>query len=225
MNEKKESEEIEMERLIFLDLESLPAGSPIDPMSLKPPGQMKKAETIAEWYKNDAPALAEEQWRRGALDSMKGEILCIGWSCEDREGVECGANELETMTLFESVVSDIMGRYKQIPTFVGWNIDAFDVPFLWRRAIRYGIKPLRDAFNRNRYKGNSIDLMTVWQADFKDYRKLSDVAAFLGIEDKSNGIDGSMVYDLYKEGRIEEIKEYCKADVQTVREIYDRIFN
>lgn len=213
-----------MERLIFLDLETLASGPPIDPTSLKPPGQMKKAETIAEWYKNEAPALAEEQWKRGALDSMRGEILCIGWSFEDREGIECGTNEHATLMLFESLVSGIMGQYKQTPTFVGWNINAFDIPWIWRKAIKYGIKPLRQAFVRDKFKGNSIDLMLTWQADFKDYRKLTDVADFLGIERNKDNLDGGAVYDAYREGEIEKIKAHCMEDVLLCREIYRRIF-
>lgn len=213
-----------MERLIFIDCETIPAGPPIDPSTLKPPGQMKKAETIAEWYKSEAPALAEEAWKKGALDSMRGEILCIGWACEYEGWVINGSDEEATLQQFSAILDGIMGQYKQIPTFVGWNINAFDIPWLWRKAIKYDIKPLRQAFNRDRYKGNSIDLMNVWASDFKDYRKMSDVAAFLGIEDRSNGIDGSQVYDLYKEGRIEEIKTYCMGDVETVRDIYERIY-
>lgn len=213
-----------MERLIFLDLETLASGPPIDPTSLKPPGQMKKAETIAEWYKNEAPALAEEQWKRGALDSMRGEILCIGWSFEDREGIECGTNEHATLMLFESVVSGIMGQYKQTPTFVGWNILSFDLVWLYRKAVKYNVKTLRNAINRDPHRGNHIDLMRIWSGDYRDYTKQADVAAFLGIEDRSNGIDGSQVYDLYKEGRIEDIKKYCMSDIKTVREIYERIY-
>lgn len=213
-----------MDRMIMLDIETIPAGPPIDPMSLKPPSQMKKAETKAEWYKNEAPAIAEEQWKRGALDSMKGEVLCIGYISDVYSDVIHEATEELTMIQFHRVVADMMGQYRQTPTFVGWNINAFDIPWLWRKAIKYDIKSLRQAFNRDRYKGNSIDLMTVWASDFKDYCKMSDVAAFLGIEDRSNGIDGSQVYDLYKDGRIEEIKNYCMGDVETVRDIYRRIY-
>jgi len=213
-----------MTKLLFLDIETIPAGEPIDPMGLKAPSQMKKAETIAEWYKNEAPALAEEAWRKGSLDSMRGEILCIGWAYDDKADVYCENDERGTLEMFAYLMMDVMGSYKQIPTFVGWNSNSFDIPWIWRKAIKYGLKPIKTAINRDRYKGNSIDLMNVWASDFKDYRKMSDVADFLGIEDRSNGIDGSQVYDLYKEGRIEEIKTYCMGDVLTVRDIYNKIY-
>lgn len=214
-----------MERLIFLDIETLPDGPPVNPMDLKHPGQMKKAETIADWYRNETPALVEEEWKKGALDSMRGRILCIGFSAPGlMDHVVCEDCEENTLRLFADHVTGIMGAYKQTPTFVGWNINAFDIPWLWRKAIKYDIKPLRQAFNRDRFRGNSIDLMQVWASDFKDYRKQSDVAKFLGIEDRRNGIDGSQVYDIYREGRIEEIKAYCMADVETVRDIYRRIY-
>lgn len=209
-----------MEKLIFIDIETIPAGPPIDPMSLKAPAQMKKAETIADWYAKEAPAIAEQKWRDGGLDSMRGEILCIGWICDEEGYAVCGEDEQSTLMQFAAAIGHIKGFYR----FVGWNNLDFDLPYIWRKSIKYGIRLLRDAINRDRYRGNFIDLMKVWGTDSHDRRKMSDVAAYLGIEDRSNGIDGSQVYDLYKEGRIEEIKAYCMGDVETVREIYKRIY-
>lgn len=208
-----------MERLIFLDIETVPAGPPIDPSTLDCPGNISKPESIAKWYAEKAPAIAEEQWRKGALDSMRGEILCIGWSDIEEGYAICTGDEESTLRQFSGVV-----QYNHPVRFVGWNCNGFDLPWIWRKAVKYGIKELRQAINRDRYRGNSIDLMQVWASDFKDFRKQSDVAAFLGIEDRSNGIDGSKVYDLYREGRIEEIKTYCMGDVETVRDIYRRVY-
>jgi 3'-5' exonuclease len=195
-----------MERIIFIDIETLPDGNPADH------GPLKKGET------------EDEAYRRRALDSMRGKILCIGWACGDEGWVINGSDEEATLQQFSAILDGIMGRYKQMVTFVGWNIKSFDLAWIWRKSVKYRLPNLRQSILRDRYKGNAIDLMEIWASDFKDYRKQSDVAAFLGIEDRSNGIDGSMIYDLYKEGRIEEIKTYCMSDVECVREIYKRIY-
>jgi predicted PolB exonuclease-like 3'-5' exonuclease len=118
----------------------------------------------------------------------------------------------------------MIGHYKQMPTWVGWNINSFDLVWLWRKAVKFNLKTLKIAINRDKYKVNSIDLMTVWAGDYRDYRKQSDVAKFLGLPDLSNGIDGSKVYDMICDGKIEEVKNYCLGDVLTSKAIYEKIY-
>lgn len=214
-----------MNRLLVIDLETIPAGDPIDPLTLSPPAQMKKQDTIEKWYAEEAPALAKEMYRKRALDSMQGEIFCIGYHREGNiRGVVCGENEYATLSEFDEYLKYVIGQYKEYPTWVGWNIKSFDLAWLWRKAIKYDLKILRQSINRDRYKGNAIDLMEVWAADFKDYRKQSDVAKFLGLPDLSNGIDGSKVYDMVLDGKVEEVKQYCLSDVLLSKAIYEKIY-
>jgi hypothetical protein len=213
-----------MDRPFFVDIETLPAGELIKPETLECPGNISKPETIAKWYAEKAPLLAKEQYLRMALDSMAGKIFCVGWHCDGQGGVISAEDEFHTIYEFEALVKQIMDRYRISVPFVGWNARAFDMAWLWRKAVQYRCVYLRDAIRRDRHRGNVIDLMEVWQADFKDYRKMKDVAAFLGIEDRSGGIDGSQVYDLYQAGEYEKIREYCMGDVLTVRDIYRMIY-
>ena len=210
---------------IFIDLESIPAGDPIDPMTLTPPGNISKPETIAAWYKDKAIDIAVEKYRARALDSMAGEILCIGYAVEDCAPMcVIGGTEQEILSAFNEGLKAHQTAYGEPLTFIGWNIVAFDIPFIWRKAIKYGLIGLRNAFNRDRYKGNHLDLMLAWGADWKDFRKLDDVAQFLGLPGKLGGLTGATIYDAYLEGRMDEITAYCKNDVETVRAIYRKIF-
>ena len=45
----------------------------------------------------------------------------------------------------------------------------------------------------------------------------------LGIKGKPDDIDGSKVWDFYKAGKIDEIEDYNRDDVDKVRQIYNRI--
>ena len=195
---------------LFIDIETIPAGDPSDH------GTLKRGET------------EDEAYRKRALDSMKGEIICIGWAYGEDEPYAISSpkenHEGELLGLFDSIIHSLRGSYKQSFEWVGWNIKSFDLTWIWRKAIQYNLKSLRQSIIRDRFKGNVIDLMEMWASDFRDMRKQSDVAKFLGIPDLSNGIDGSQVYDLYKAGKIKEIAEYCKGDVITTREIYKRIY-
>jgi uncharacterized protein YprB with RNaseH-like and TPR domain len=212
-------------KLMFLDVETIPSGEPIDPLTLTPPATMSKPETIAAWYKDKAVDIAGDKYRSRALDSMEGEILCIGYSVDDGLlHTVVGETEYDTLLAFQGIILEFMGQYREPITFVGWNITSFDIPFLWRKAIKYGLKDLRNAFNRDRYKGNHLDLMTVWATDYRDYRKLDDVAKFLGIAGKIEGVDGSNIYDIYLDGDLNKIYTYCLNDVRIVKEIYHKIY-
>jgi DNA polymerase III epsilon subunit-like protein len=212
-------------KLCFLDLETIPAGEPIDPSTLQPPKSMSKQDTIDKWYKEEAPRIAEEKYRQRALDSMQGQILCIGFAVDEQDILyDFGNDESRLLKMFEEVVRHNAGIYGEPFAYVGWNIKSFDIPWLWRKAIQYDLKTLRRSINRDRYKGNVIDLMEVWGADFKDYNKLSDVAKFLGIP-HDDTVTGDMVYDLYLKGEAGLIVNHCIDDVKTVREIYRRIYD
>jgi predicted PolB exonuclease-like 3'-5' exonuclease len=40
---------------------------------------------------------------------------------------------------------------------------------------------------------------------------------------KTQGMDGSCIYDRFREGRHREIADYCMRDVELTREIYYRL--
>jgi len=48
---------------------------------------------------------------------------------------------------------------------------------------------------------------------------LSNACKFFSVPVK-DGVDGSMVYPLYKEGKIDEIAAYCRQDVEATRSLF-----
>lgn len=111
----------------------------------------------------------------------------------------------------------------QRPTFVTFNGRGYDLPVMEMAAFRYGIS-LPAWFNisarsyeqsRNRYNSQThLDLMDVF-SNFGAARVsggLNLLANLLGKPGKTT-IDGSMVQDMYFEGRVEEINDYCRCDV------------
>jgi len=68
--------------IIFLDIETVPSGPKPTIDQLKPPAQMKLADTIAKW-RNDTIARTEDLddlYRKRALSYIDGRILCIGYA-------------------------------------------------------------------------------------------------------------------------------------------------
>ncbi|MBC7852899.1 MAG: 3'-5' exonuclease [Pirellulaceae bacterium] len=114
-------------------------------------------------------------------------------------------------------------RKKGPLTLVSFNGRTFDAPLLELAAFRYGL-PLPGWFNsncktyeqpRNRYNAEAhLDLQDVL-TNFGASRfsgGLNLAANLLGKPGKMD-VQGYMVQDLFNEGRIAEINDYCRCDV------------
>lgn len=110
------------------------------------------------------------------------------------------------------------------PTLVTYNGRTFDVPLLELAAFRYGLS-VPGWFDtaggrayqqpRNRYNSQAhldlMDLLTNFGAS-RFSGGLNLAATLLGKPGKME-IEGHMVQDLYDEGRLVEINDYCRCDV------------
>ncbi|WP_031386505.1 ribonuclease H-like domain-containing protein [Desulfonatronum thiodismutans] len=207
---------------IFLDIETLPGPNPPALESIKPPSNYRDPVKILQYQQEKQ----EEEWRKQALDSMRGEILCIGFQVgEDDEprsftsGLGEVGDEADVLREFENAVIEECGRDR--PEWVAFNGHGFDLPWIWRKSIKYGLEFLPGMINFDRYRGNIIDPMRLWcPHDYRGYVKLGDLAEFLGIGAKTQGFDGSMVFDAWREGRLEEIAAYCRDDVQLLAAVH-----
>jgi predicted PolB exonuclease-like 3'-5' exonuclease len=105
-----------------------------------------------------------------------------------------------------------VGRYKA--KLVTFNGRGFDLPLLELAAFRWGYS-VRDHFynSRNRYNGNHLDLFD-WLSNYGACRLaggLNLLAKLIGKPGKME-IAGDQVYSMYKEGRLQEINDYCLCD-------------
>lgn len=108
------------------------------------------------------------------------------------------------------------------PTLVSFNGRGFDIPLLELAAFRYGISvpswfDSSRGFNqpRNRYNTNShLDLQEV-MVNFGATRfngGLNLAATLLGKPGKMD-VAGDMVQEMFDQGKLEEINDYCRCDV------------
>ncbi|OGA18676.1 MAG: 3'-5' exonuclease [Betaproteobacteria bacterium RIFCSPLOWO2_02_FULL_63_19] len=117
------------------------------------------------------------------------------------------------------------GIEKYTPQLVSWNGSGFDLPVLHYRSMALGLSAARYwdmgdddrdfRFNNyiNRYHTRHLDLMdllALYQP--RAYVGLDDLARLCGFPGKL-GMDGSMVGEAFRAGRIEEIRNYCETDV------------
>ena len=144
------------------------------------------------------------------------------------EEVRCGgtanSTEMELLRGFWSMVE------REKPRLVTWNGRGFDMPVLVQRAFVHGV-PMRrwhqsgDRWNSYRYR-YALD----WNCDLMDALgehgvapklSLQDTAVAVGLPGKIGG-HGSEVEQAVAEGRIEDVRAYCKADVLNLAGLYFR---
>ncbi len=111
----------------------------------------------------------------------------------------------------------------EYPTWVTFNGRTFDLPLMEHAAFRFGIAVPRwfnldqRAYeqNRNRYNLNShIDLQEILTNYGSTWFRggLNLAASLLGKPGKMH-VQGDMVYDLFRAGKVADINEYCRCDV------------
>lgn len=202
---------------VFIDLETLPGETRPDPSEIQAPANYRDLSKIAAYQAEKV----EEVYRRQALDSMAGRILTIGFAIDDADPVALtvGLNvetEAEALEGLEDAI-DPLGRPI---TWAGHNVRTFDLQWLWRRAILHDCGRLAQAIPRERYSKSVIDSMELWAGpDFQARASLDAIGRFLGIGTKTEGVDGSKVYEFWQAGRLEEISEYCLQDVELARTV------
>ena len=195
--------------MIYLDIETIPSEN--KPERATAPKTLKKAESI-EAYETD-PAHIEAEWRKQALKPMQGTILCIGLAVNNEDPVVLFGDE-------ERIITEFANYCDENEFFCGHNIKGFDLPFLRYKGFKYDV-PLYLPYKR--YDQRAEDTMEIWAGtDWQNKTSLANIAKFLGIECKST-MKGSEVYDYWQEGRLQDIYDYCKEDVEVTREVYRRI--
>ena len=171
---------------------------------------------------------ADQEWRKTALSGDRGEIVVIGWAFDDKPAQVAyrGLAETEPPVLeefFDALYLELNkpGR-PTTPQWVGHNVKEFDLRFIFQRAVINGRRPTAYLPHDARPGSDLIfDTMTAW-AGFGNRISQDRLCRALGIPGK-DGMDGSMVWDAIRDGREDAVAEYCRADVERVREIHKRM--
>lgn len=208
---------------IYIDIETIPGEHRPCVDEVQAPANYKDPEKIRAYQL----ANVDEAYRKQALDSMAGRIWCIGVAIDDGPvTVSVSDNENDLVGGLHNMLNkETHGVVCQSDmVFIGHNAFAFDMKWIWRRAVKIGCKSLAQRINFDRYRGNIRDTMTMWGCgDNRDYVSLDKLAEFLGVGRKAPGMDGSKVFDLWQAGDTAAVIEYCKQDVELTREVYKRL--
>lgn len=211
---------------IYLDIETLPTDNEKlrerIAATIKPPANYKKPESIAQWMTDNFDIEFKAAVQKTALDGTWGKIVCIGWAVDDGPiTITTGAGEVDLLARWMlDLDGELRPRYGDAwwarATFVGHNIQDFDMRFLWQRLRINRLKmifPLpMDRFPKGPY---IYDTMKEWSG-YGKYVKQTDLELAFGIDRHDPLASGADVAT----ASLADIVAHCEEDVRCLRLVH-----
>lgn len=205
-------------RKMFLDIGTVPAGEENLPVlrTLFEKSQSKKKEK-SERFGSRYRELTFEDYHAGTTFSGAfGRTVCLAYAVDDGKVEVLKGDEKEILTKF-------WGLAKDVDLFVGHNILEFDLRFLFQRSVVLKIKPTKE-ISFAKYRNFPIfDTHQEWTKWGRNGESLDTLAHAFGLPSPKEELDGSKVWEYFQAGKIDEICDYCKRDVEVNREVYKRM--
>lgn len=215
---------------LFIDIETIPV--PVSEREfLRPtPENVKYGNATKEDTRKrilDEAIQSFETGEDAALDALSGKIALIGYAIDD-EPVKIidNDNEKEMLQEFKNVVNKCIDYNPDVisnPIFIGHNIINFDIPYIFRRNFKHGIKTSYLLMNMHTLDYNSImDTMRMWCLNRHDMISLKNLASFFGIDMVDNGVTGKEFYKFFATDK-QKCIDKCIQDVEVVRQVYNKM--
>ncbi|MGA8153291.1 MAG: ribonuclease H-like domain-containing protein [Terriglobales bacterium] len=156
---------------------------------------------------------------KGALDALRGRIVCIGVLIDNGEMVTetslCDDDE-------RLVITEFWNTIKSSDVIVGHNVIDFDLLFIRQRSWILGIQPSRPLDTRKFYSTDVIDSMQLWTNwGHKKGATLNALGVALGCGGKTG--NGANVAKWWADRDMQKIKAYCQQDVRLAYRVFCRL--
>ena len=177
---------------------------------------------------------------RTALYPGLGKVIAIGlWDLERDCGImllegppapERDWEKVARSKIMRGSETDLLRRFWEIVgkprlRMVSYNGRGYDGPMLMIRSAQLGLRPSQQLVPYRYDIGSHCDLQDVlcFQGSTRENFKLDYWCRRFDIESPKGSIDGSQVGRAYREGKIEDIGEYCLRDVRATGELYRKL--
>jgi DNA polymerase elongation subunit (family B) len=178
----------------------------------------------------------------GALSPYMGKVIVIAMLNPDTgkgvvwfETAEARASRTAEDGLFEYVACDeatmlreFWEKVEKFDRFVSFNGRSFDGPFLSVRSAIHALSPSKNLSGYRYSLESHVDLLEVLTFHGTVSRdqapSLHSACVAFGIPSpKTAEMHGYAVGDAYREGRLGEVADYCRKDVEATAALYRRL--
>ncbi|CAN5336302.1 3'-5' exonuclease [soil metagenome] len=222
---------IEVTDILFLDIETISCNESYKSLDERlkllwnKKAQVLKMEDIAD--------PEEFFFNRAGIYAEFGKIITIAvgflYKSEEDYHLKVKAftseNEKDLLLEFKELIEK---KYKNKELYLcAHNGKEFDIPYICRRMIcnHIPLPEVLDISGKKPWEVKHLDTLEMWKfGDRKNYTSLELLAALFDIESSKDGIDGSIVNQVYYlEKDLNKIAKYCKADVVVTANLYLRM--
>ncbi len=227
--EKNEFFSIDIEKILFLDVETVPMSKSFEelPEKYKPLWE-HKARRMSQQEEKPADELFFE---KAGIFAEFGKIICVSAGFfssmpENKRVFRVKAfssdDEKILLTEFKAMLdSYFSSNYNYL---CGHNGKEFDFPYLSRRMLINGIglPGALNNFGKKPWETRFLDTMELWKfGDYKNYTSLDLLAAIFNIPTPKDDISGKDVANVYwNENDLKRIADYCNKDVVTTARVF-----
>jgi hypothetical protein len=163
-----------------------------------------------------------DEIKKMSLDATIGRIACVGAVLiDDFKPIEANVfisdDEPAILREFWSYIAQ-----NKCNRFITHNGLHFDMPYLWRRSVIAKVKPSID-LDLRKYRTDPIyDTMSVWgNWESRGFVSLDALSRALSVGSKSGS--GSDVFELWRQGDLSAIANYCLDDCWLTYACYCRM--
>ena len=157
-------------------------------------------------------------------------IACIGALIAHHDGDHWAVDTLGVPHVGERSERDLIAAFvdkiaQLKPQLVTFNGSSFDLPVLRYRAMVHKVSAagLSARLYFHRYTDDSVDLCDVLSSFTPGAKAtLHELCRVMGIPGKPEGIDGGEVEKYFRDGRIQDIADYCESDVVNTYRVWLR---
>lgn len=228
----------ELKNMLFIDIETASSHENYESFadSLGPNSRME------EWWADKAKYLKKDNTELSELSNAElyntqaalfpewGRITCItiGQIKIDDNGIPsdfkmrsfASENEKEILEEFLPILSAIFSKMPSV-RIVGFCIKGFDIPYICKKAMMYGLALPRQfhLHNVKPWDNCLLDISDIWKFGGWHGAKLGVVCEALGIRSPKEQLEGGEVSATFWRGDLDLIIEYCERDVKATANI------
>jgi len=221
--------------MLFIDIETVSSHSSLAEMEAQHPNLHHHWPAKANLIRKGKPELmdlddAKTYEQEAALYAEFAKTVCISIgqvTFDDYDNASFKVKSFygdDEQTIIEDFFKAITALLRRAPNLkiVGHNIKGFDLPFLLRKAVVYGVNIPRELHLHSIKPWESclLDTSEIWKFGSWTGAPLGLLCTVLGIPTPKDAMDGSQVSEAYwKESRLEDIKTYCEKDVKATANV------
>jgi len=193
--------------------------------TIKPPGTMKKADTIAKWEEEEKPAAIEAEIEKTVFNGGLCHVVQIQYGLDYEQPVVLIAETVDDEKKIITEFLDAVSTQQSSLQFVGHNIANSDIKILKQRCIVLGINPpsnFRRAIQAKPWDEILFDTMIQW-AGVGGTVSMDNLCYYLGVQTPKSDIRGDNYGEYWSNQLFDDCRRYGIDEIVALREVYERM--